>query len=116
MAKKKPTKISSWYKLKDGKYPITFDSLKYGANFSEILEKIEDIKTRFGAEYEDFKFEMEEVSDYYDDSYTEVYVYGYRAETDEEFENRINQVKEMADAVREKELKLLENLKKKYEK
>ena len=56
--------------------------------------RLDEFETNFVNQFSDFKIEQEEEGGYYDgSSYTRIKCYGYRDETDEEFEARTKREK-----------------------
>jgi hypothetical protein len=122
---KAPERLEGWHKLTEtagqGKraltYNITLDLQYGGMSFGDIRNELERIERQFGKEFEKFKVEVEmepEPYSYDDKEYARTYFYGWRKETDEEYNARLAKAAEMEAAREARERVEFERLAKKF--
>ena len=92
---KAPPRLEKWHQVQRavGKrgfsYDVTLDLTYGGMDFDEIRQKMADIEAEFGDQFERFKVEVD--SEYqYDGDIIVARVYGYRTETDAEYQARMD--------------------------
>lgn len=113
-----------WYHVKESygkgrhrrEFNITVDLRYSGMEFDRLREELDQIEKDHGEQFERFKIELEMEADPYEDrEWPRVYVYGWREETDEEYQTRLDEI-ERQNALREaREREQYEALKKKFE-
>lgn len=100
----KHKKLEGWYHVTESGGPkgriktwnVSFSNFTYGAEFSEFRKRMEEIEKDHGERFSKFKIEtVKEVE--WDDVIITNYVYGWRFETDEEFSERMQQIKDRED-------------------
>lgn len=93
-----PRRLEGWYRLQESagkgktlrQFDMTIDLMYSGRSFYDIQADMERIRADYGAEFTDFKFESEmESYPYEEGEHVVTYVYGYRKETDAEYETRL---------------------------
>jgi hypothetical protein len=85
---KKLTRNEGWYKvcIKGSKHGVTVDP---DVSFEDLRSRLDYIESEYGEAYSKFKISKEIESGWYGDSDTTYYyVYGWRLETDKEFDAR----------------------------
>lgn len=120
---KKIKKLEGWFRLQEsggtGKRKMTWDvtiDLQHSEmTFERIREEMDKIERDFGGDFSKFKIETEqEFYPYEDGSHPVTYVYGWRTETDEEFEKRLENARMIEKAREHREREEYERLAKKF--
>lgn len=122
--KKELERRKGWYHVKEsygkgrhrGEFKITVDLQYGGMEFDRFREELDQIEKDHSDQFERFKIELEMEADPYEDrEWARVYVYGWREETDEEYQARLDEAARL-EALREaRERQQYESLKKKFE-
>jgi hypothetical protein len=94
---KLPERRSDWYRLKrsyksfgrEQQYDVTMDTRYGGMGFEDLRREMDEIQAEFGAEFERFKIETD-TEHQYDGEIIVTRVYGFRAETDAEYQARLD--------------------------
>jgi len=90
-------------------------NLEYGGmTFNDLREEMDRIEKEYGDQYSDFKIEVDTDYDIVGDEIITTFVLGYREETDEEYQERMEIYRQAAEQKRQRELALLETLKERY--
>jgi len=120
---KLPERLVGWHRLQEsagnGKHRRTWDmtiDMQYGGmSFTDLYAELEAIKTDYGKEFSHFKLETDTISRAYEDGTDIVtYVYGWREETNEEFDERLAQAASKVADNEERDRKEFERLAKKF--
>jgi len=113
-----------WYHVKESygkgrrrrEFKITVDLQYGGMDFDRLREELDQIEKDHDDKFEKFKLEVVMEADPYEDrEWPRGYVYGWRKETDEEYQARLDEAARL-EALREaRERQQYESLKKKFE-
>lgn len=121
MARKKfEDKIVGWFRVewkdkKGNSYPEQFDGIRDGMSFEDVRARLAEIEEKYGKEFEKFKIERETKHGYYEDTWDEYHVWGWREETDAELKARLDTAAKMEAEKAAREKAEFERLKKKFE-
>jgi hypothetical protein len=97
----KHKKLEGWHRVTESggrkglekTWNVSFHNISCGIEFSEVRKRLNEIEKDHGDKFTKFKIESVDENDY-DGIITTTHVYGWRFETDEEFADRIQQIKD----------------------
>lgn len=120
---KPPARLEGWYRLRESggkgktfrEWDMTLDLQYGGMDFGALRTEMERIEREYKGQFERFKIECDMVPrEYEEGEYLVTYVYGWRKETDEEYEARINTAARLEEERREYRRKQYEILAKEF--
>ena len=122
--------VAPHLKREEGWYPVTneFTSMgktttiqenisgidRGGITFDDLRRQLKDIEKEHGDQYEKFKVQLDERYGFYDDIEISYNVYGYRKETDEEYNERVDEFEARQKALADNDRAQYERLKKRF--
>lgn len=118
---KLPERRSDWYRLqrsytsfgREQTYDVTMDTRYGGMDFDDLRREMDEIQAEFGSTFERFKIETD--TEYqYDGEIIVTRVYGWRSETDAEYQARMDANAAQAAAREKRDREEFERLAKKF--
>ena len=115
---KEPTRREGWHYVEDSsgkqKWKTTVDLDWDGMTFDDLVAEMDRIKEEFGSQFDKFKLVSEEEHLPYDEPRMKTFIKGWRKETDEEFQARIDADAQLKALLESRERAEFERLAKKF--